>query len=92
MKVAAHAHGTEGMLRAVRAGVHSIEHGTYMTDEVMAAMKEKGTYYVPTISAGPLRRREGQDRRLLPGGGAAEGGRDRSADPGHVRARRSRPA
>lgn len=50
--VAAHAHGTEGMLRAVRAGVRSIEHGTYMTDEVMAAMKERGTYYVPTISAG----------------------------------------
>jgi imidazolonepropionase-like amidohydrolase len=52
MDVAAHAHGAEGMLRAVRAGVHSIEHGTYMTDEVMAAMKERGTYYVPTISAG----------------------------------------
>ena len=52
MKVAAHAHGTEGMLRAVRAGVDSIEHGTYMSDEVMAAMKERGTYYVPTISAG----------------------------------------
>jgi imidazolonepropionase-like amidohydrolase len=52
MKVAAHAHGAEGMLRAVRAGVDSIEHGTMMTDEVMAAMKEKGTYYVPTISAG----------------------------------------
>jgi imidazolonepropionase-like amidohydrolase len=52
MKVAAHAHGDEGMLRAVRAGVHSIEHGTYMTEEVMKAMKEKGTYYVPTISAG----------------------------------------
>jgi imidazolonepropionase-like amidohydrolase len=52
MTVAAHAHGTEGMLRAVKAGVHTIEHGTYMTDEVMAAMKERGTYYVPTISAG----------------------------------------
>ena len=52
LKVAAHAHGAEGMLRAVRAGVDSIEHGTYMTDEVMAAMKERGTYYVPTISAG----------------------------------------
>ncbi len=52
MKVAAHAHGTEGMLRAVRAGVHTIEHGTYMTDEVMAAMKERGTWYVPTVSAG----------------------------------------
>ena len=52
MAVAAHAHGAEGMLRAVRAGVRSIEHGTFMTDEVMAAMKERGTYYVPTISAG----------------------------------------
>lgn len=52
MKVAAHAHGSEGMLRAVRAGVHTIEHGTFMTDEVMAAMKERGTVYVPTISAG----------------------------------------
>ena len=40
------------MMRAVRAGVHSIEHGTYMSDTVMAAMKERGTYYVPTISAG----------------------------------------
>ena len=52
MKVAAHAHGVEGMMRAVKAGVASIEHGTYMTDELMALMKEKGTYYVPTISAG----------------------------------------
>jgi imidazolonepropionase-like amidohydrolase len=52
MTVAAHAHGAEGMLRAVRAGVQTIEHGTFMTDEVMTAMKEKGTYYVPTISAG----------------------------------------
>lgn len=52
MKVAAHAHGSEGMLRAVKAGVHTIEHGTFMTDEIMAAMKERGTVYVPTISAG----------------------------------------
>jgi imidazolonepropionase-like amidohydrolase len=52
MRVAAHAHGTEGMLRAIRAGVWSIEHGTFMTDEVIALMKEKGTWYVPTISAG----------------------------------------
>jgi imidazolonepropionase-like amidohydrolase len=52
MTVAAHAHGAEGMLRAVRAGVHTIEHGTFMTDEIMKAMKEKGTYYVATISAG----------------------------------------
>ena len=52
MHVAAHAHGTEGMKRAVEAGVTSIEHGTFMTDEVMTLMKKKGTYYVPTISAG----------------------------------------
>ena len=51
-RVAAHAHGTEGMRRAVAAGVHSIEHGTYMSGEVMELMKEKGTWYVPTIMAG----------------------------------------
>jgi imidazolonepropionase-like amidohydrolase len=51
-KVAAHAHGAEGMKRAIRAGVASIEHGTYMDDEAMALMKKHGTYYVPTIIAG----------------------------------------
>lgn len=51
-KVAAHAHGAEGMKRAVLGGVTSIEHGTEMTDEVMSLMKQKGTWYVPTISAG----------------------------------------
>jgi len=51
-KVAAHAHGTEGMRRAVVGGVDSIEHGTYMSDEVMKLMKKRGTYYVPTIIAG----------------------------------------
>ncbi len=52
MHVAAHAHGAEGMKRAIRAGVRSIEHGTFMDDEVIALMKKYGTYYVPTISAG----------------------------------------
>lgn len=52
MHVAAHAHGAEGMLRAVKAGITSIEHGTYMTEEVMQAMTEHDTYYVPTIIAG----------------------------------------
>ena len=51
-RVAAHAHGTEGIKRAVLGGVTSIEHGTYLTDEVMALMKQKGTWYVPTITAG----------------------------------------
>ena len=49
---AAHAHGKEGMKRAVIAGINSIEHGTYMDQEVMELMKSKGTYYVPTIMAG----------------------------------------
>lgn len=51
-KVAAHCHGAEAMKRAVRAGVNSIEHGTLMDDEVIKLMKEHGTYYVPTITAG----------------------------------------
>ena len=52
MKVAVHAHGKEGMIRAIKAGVASIEHGTYMDKEVMKLMKKHGTYYVPTILAG----------------------------------------
>jgi imidazolonepropionase-like amidohydrolase len=52
LRVAAHAHGTEGMKRAVLAGVASIEHGTYMSTEVMDLMIERGTWYVPTIMAG----------------------------------------
>jgi len=51
-KVAAHAHGAEAMKRAIRAGVHSIEHGTYMDDEAIALFKKHGTYLVPTIIAG----------------------------------------
>jgi imidazolonepropionase-like amidohydrolase len=52
LRVAAHAHGTEGMKRAVLAGIDSVEHGTYMTEEVMDLMIERGTYFVPTILAG----------------------------------------
>ena len=52
MHVAAHAHGAEGMKRAVLAGVTTIEHGTKMTEEVMDLMKQKGVFYVPTITAG----------------------------------------
>jgi imidazolonepropionase-like amidohydrolase len=51
-KVAAHAHGAEGMKRAIRAGVASIEHGTFMDEEAMRLMKKHGTYLVPTIIAG----------------------------------------
>jgi imidazolonepropionase-like amidohydrolase len=52
MTVAVHAHGAEGMKRAVLAGVDSIEHGTYMTDEIMELMKQRNTYWVPTNIAG----------------------------------------
>jgi imidazolonepropionase-like amidohydrolase len=51
-RVAAHAHGAEGMKRALRAGVDSIEHGTLMDDEAIALFKKHGAWYVPTISAG----------------------------------------
>ena len=51
-KVAAHAHGPVGMKRAIRAGVNSIEHGTFMDDEGIQLMKQYGTWLVPTIIAG----------------------------------------
>jgi len=51
-KVAAHGHGAEGIKRAIRGGVSSIEHGTFMDDEGMKLMKQFGTWYVPTITAG----------------------------------------
>jgi imidazolonepropionase-like amidohydrolase len=51
-KVAAHAHGAEGMKRAIKAGINSIEHGTLMDDETRSLMKKHGTYLVPTILAG----------------------------------------
>ena len=52
MTVAVHAHGKEGMERAIKAGVNSIEHGTFMGDDTIELMKEYGTYYVPTVLAG----------------------------------------
>ncbi len=48
LKVAAHAHGSEGILAAVRAGVASIEHGSMLTDEILSEMKQRGAYLVPT--------------------------------------------
>lgn len=51
-KVTAHAHGKEGMKRAIIAGVASIEHGTYLDDEIIKLMKKHGTYLVPTLIAG----------------------------------------
>ena len=57
LKVAAHAHGSEGILAAVKAGVASIEHGSMLTDSIIALMKKRGTYLVPTaylLTAMPL--------------------------------------
>src|SRR5579872_3103369 len=51
-KVAAHAHGAEGIRWAAEAGVDSIEHGSYIDDAGIAAMKEHGTYLVPTLYLG----------------------------------------
>src|SRR5262245_33341144 len=51
-RVAAHAHGAEGAKVAIRAGIDSIEHGSFLDDEAVRMMKEKGTYLVPTLMAG----------------------------------------
>lgn len=51
VKVMAHAQGAEGIKNAVRAGIHSIEHGIYLDDEAIELMKENGTYLVPTLLA-----------------------------------------
>lgn len=65
-KVAAHAHGTEGIKRAIRGGVDTIEHGTFMDDEGMKLMKERGTFYVPTLSAGRWVFDQAQDPNFFP--------------------------
>lgn len=64
--VAAHAHGAEGMKRAIEAGVYSIEHGTYMDDEVIRLMKKHGTWYVPTIHAGKFVAEKAAEPGYLP--------------------------
>lgn len=65
-KVAAHAHGAEGLKRAVRGGVDSIEHGTFMDDEAMKLMRERGTMYVPTLVAGQWVYDRAQDAGFFP--------------------------
>lgn len=50
LKVAAHAHGLEGIKRALRAGVDTLEHGTLLDDEAIALMRRNGTWYVPTLA------------------------------------------
>jgi imidazolonepropionase-like amidohydrolase len=67
--VAAHAHGAEGIKRAVRAGVRSIEHGSLIDDEGIALMKEKGTWLVADIYNGDyiasVGREQGWDKEIL---------------------------
>lgn len=63
MHVAAHAHGDEGMQRAIQGGVKTIEHGTLMSDETMQMMIEHDVYLVPTLTAG----KEVTDNAHIPG-------------------------
>src|SRR4029079_10637671 len=62
--VMAHAHGAEGIKRAVRAGVRSIEHGTYLDREGVDLMVEHGTWLVPTLTAGATCDTVAEDPRL----------------------------
>ncbi len=87
VKVAAHAHGPEGILAAVRAGVSSIEHGTGVSDETLALMVQKGIYLVPTayVSSG------GVGYEVLPPEQLAKAkAADAAAQESHRRALRSR--
>jgi imidazolonepropionase-like amidohydrolase len=66
-KAAAHAHGAEGAKRAIRAGIDSIEHGSFLDDEALEMMVRRGTFYVPTLMAAQgLRERLGRGARLDP--------------------------
>lgn len=65
-KVTAHAHGKEGMKRAIVAGVASIEHGTYSDKEIVRLMKKHGTYLVPTLIAGDWVTEKSQIKGFFP--------------------------
>ncbi|HSL10672.1 MAG TPA: amidohydrolase family protein [Actinomycetota bacterium] len=64
--VMSHAHGPEGIARAVRAGVRSIEHGTYLDERTAAMMVEAGTWLVPTLTAGDTSEELAHDEKLAP--------------------------
>jgi len=66
MVAAAHAHGSEGMKRAVLGGIHSIEHGTFMNEEVRELMVKHGTYLIPTLSAGESALEKAKIRGFFP--------------------------
>jgi imidazolonepropionase-like amidohydrolase len=62
--VMSHAHGAEGIKRAVRAGVRSIDHGTFLDDEAVSMMVEQGTWLVPTLTAGDTTEQMAEDPKL----------------------------
>ena len=64
--VMSHAHGPEGIKRAVRAGVRSIEHGTFLDEEAAAMMVERGTWLVPTLTAGDTTEELAKEPKLAP--------------------------
>lgn len=65
-KVAAHAHGKAGMKRAIEAGVDSIEHGSYLDDEIVRLMKKHGAYLVPTLMAGDFVAEKAKEEGYFP--------------------------
>jgi len=65
-KVAAHAHGKAGMKRAIEAGVNSIEHGSYLDNEIVKLMKKHGTYLVPTLMAGDFVAQKAKEEGYFP--------------------------
>jgi imidazolonepropionase-like amidohydrolase len=66
LRVAAHAHGSEGVIAAAKAGVASIEHGTMLTDEAIRVLKERGTWLVPQAFIGDSIRKEALPQALWP--------------------------
>ena len=67
LKIASHCHGYEGTRQSVEAGVDSIEYGTWVDDETVDLMAERGTYLVPTMSTWDTRERLGDTARHVPG-------------------------
>ncbi len=93
-KTAAHAHGASGAKVAIRAGIDSIEHGSFLDDEALTMMKERGTYLVPTLMAGELVSREGRQlpvpARNRRQGPCRRRGRDEDDRKGHPDGREDR--
>ena len=77
-KAAAHAHGAEGAKWAVRAGIDSIEHGSFLDDEALQLMKQRGTFlvYTPTLCSTPLLEKGGAPKEVLAKSRAADAAQD----------------